>query len=53
MEELEPCIFVMPFSCAPGFPAHNKGLRKVTLASPYLSPPNPSFSGIRKVRKFY
>ncbi len=28
-----------------------KEIRTVTLSSPCLSPPNPSFSGIRKVRK--
>jgi len=46
-----------PLGCGPGFPARDKGIRKVTLSSPCLhpvfQPPNPSFSGIRKVRKFY
>ncbi len=32
---------------------HIKEIRKVTLSLGLLSTPNPSFSGIRKVRKFY
>jgi hypothetical protein len=38
MEELEPRILVMPFGCGPGFPAHDKCIRKVTLSSPCLHP---------------
>jgi hypothetical protein len=30
-----------------------RDIRKFTLSLGLLSPPNPSFSGIRKVRKFY
>jgi hypothetical protein len=31
----------------------NREIRKVTLSLALLSPPNPSFSGICKVRNFY
>jgi len=35
----------------PSNTCHNKDIHKVTLSSPYISPPNPSFGGICKVRK--
>ncbi len=32
---------------------YNRDIPDITLSLGLLSPPNPSFSGIRKVRKFY
>jgi hypothetical protein len=47
MPKLESTDLVIKFSL------NNRVIWKITLSSPCLSPPIPSFSGIRKVMQFY